>query len=325
MRRCVNAKVAAQCFSLSLHDCAMRGLGTQTPLCHSAVCSRFCHCFTNPSLPSLMQALQIGAMLRQCFPRSRSRQGIVQHASLFHQNPTSFCANLHAHVATMAPLGFNAAALGVVAHRSPATILGSPDALAAQFIMLRKFFSPWSDEVLHRVEGTTMIPSKCLPCVIGEEARVGGQLISSRSAPLISRLHKAVLVGPVSVLEYTGERLQKQMHTLLAAGVSTTEEGVRQQCMSYPQYLPYHKLEWYLRRKAAIEEVGGTFDQVLSAYRAGGSLEVAIPWLMRYMQGRCAGDLEHVLSPLCLFVTVSGTICCHGQQQASRVKVSLEN
>ena len=78
--------------------------------------------------------------------------------------PVAFRSLLRQHVAAMAPLGFNARALGVLAAREPYAVLGSTDALAAQFAMLREVFQPCSDELAQDLSRTD-ITRECLPAV----------------------------------------------------------------------------------------------------------------------------------------------------------------
>ena len=127
-------------------------------------------------------------------------------------DPVAFRANLRAHVDVMAPLGFNAYALGVLATRALALLYGTPEDLAAHYTALRTLFSPWGDQLADSL-GRTNITSSCLPAVAADCMNsyvlgiksVGHVLTSpegtatSDPAP-ISRLHKAMLAGPAGIL-----------------------------------------------------------------------------------------------------------------------------
>ena len=80
------------------------------------------------------------------------------------REPEAFRANLHAHVTTMLPLGFNAHALGVLASRDLRLFLSTPQALAARFNMLREVFGPAADELAADIRRTGITPA-CLPAV----------------------------------------------------------------------------------------------------------------------------------------------------------------
>ena len=64
---------------------------------------------------------------------------------LFCAQPDRFLDRLNMLVTTMAPRGFTAAALGVLAARDARVLFRDPDWLAVQFEMLRAFFAPYSD------------------------------------------------------------------------------------------------------------------------------------------------------------------------------------
>ena len=82
-----------------------------------------------------------GVQLRRCW-RNLSISAFANHGMIT-CDPPAFRANLGAHVAAMPSLGFNAHALAVLAARYPYAVLGSPDALAAHYAMLREVFHPW--------------------------------------------------------------------------------------------------------------------------------------------------------------------------------------
>ena len=79
-------------------------------------------------------------------------------------DPTALRANVRAHGVTMAPHGFNAYALGVLATRSLLLVLNPPQDLAERFVLLRKTFWPWGDEIATDLR-FMRIPSGCLPAV----------------------------------------------------------------------------------------------------------------------------------------------------------------
>ena len=187
---------------------------------------------------------------------------------------------LRKHVATMAPLGFNEHALGVLAARAPYAILGSTDALAAQFAMLRKVFQPWSDELVQDLSRTD-ITRECLPAVARDApppARTTLAAASERGH--CSLVHKAMLAGPAEVLCWTREGLEAHMRTLVAVGLFTTGADVRHECTLQLSLLRSRKLEWYLARKAAVRELGGSAEDVLAACCQTTSLQVLLRRLL---------------------------------------------
>ena len=204
--------------------------------------------------------------------------------------PVAFRIQLHAHVATMAPLGFNEHALGVLAARKPYTILGSPEALAAQYTMLREVFQPWSDELAQNL-GRTDITQECLPAVARDASPPAptALLVVAKRGPC-SLVHKAMLAGPVSMLQWTQEGLEEHVRKLVAAGLFATEAAALLACLLRNRFLESHKLEWYLERRVAVLEAGGTADDVLAACTQTTSLRVLLERLL-YTRARCDAEL----------------------------------
>ena len=208
-------------------------------------------------------------------------------------DPADFRANVREHVAAMEPLGFNSHALGVLAVRRLFLFLGTPQALAAQYAMLRSFFHPCSDELAVSVARAIITPA-CLPAVApdSEAARAVPQRGPASGMAPISQLHKAVLAGPDSLLLCTRDGLQTHTRTLIAAGLCATEADAARACMRRTSLLLPRKLEWYLERKAAVLEAGGTLDDVCTACCCPNGLQAAIPCLLLWQRARCARSLS---------------------------------
>ena len=190
-------------------------------------------------------------------------------------DPAAFRANLQEHVHTMALLGFNVYALGILATRDIYLFIGTPDALSAHVAMLRNFFRPWGDELAIDIS-QTKITSLCLPAVALDTMHVSQHSAATTHHKPISQLHKAVLAGPLSLLKCTPARLEEQMRTLVAAGLCATEEDARRQSMQRFQLLLAHTPEWYLERKAAVLGAGGDDDDVHAACCRTQSLRVML-------------------------------------------------
>ena len=197
----------------------------------------------------------------------------------------AFRARLLNHVGAMAPLGFNAHAVGRLAERHLPAILVTSEALVKQCTMLRRFFAPWGDELVGDLRRTT-IPAVCLPAVV----RTGVLDVSVPDAPpadtRISRLHKAVLAGPGFVWAWSKDGLAEHMRTLVEAGLFTTEADARRGCMSRIKLLEPYKLEWYIGRRAAVLEAGGTMDDVHLACCQEGNIQTALPCLLLFERSR---------------------------------------
>ena len=137
---------------------------------------------------------------------------------LFCAQPDSFLDRLNMLVTTMAPRGFTAAALGVLAARDARVLFRDPDWLAVQFEMLRAFFAPYSDApatVTKMTRGLQASLPAVMPCA--------KQTLDKRSAASqqmdLSSVHRAMLAGPNNVLGWTREGLKQHMRTLVAAGL----------------------------------------------------------------------------------------------------------
>ena len=193
----------------------------------------------------------------------------------------------------MAPLGFNAHALGLLAKRSCHAIVGQPQALAAHVTMLRSHFHPWGDALADDIS-KTKITALCLPAVAPDTMRVikaGSELpVGSQ----VSQLHRAVLVGPSDLLRYTAPGLRKHMRTLVAAGLFVDEAEARRGSLQLNKLLVAHKLEWYMERRVAVLEVGGTSDVVHAACAATHSLRTLLARLLLYKLARCV--ISHVFT-----------------------------
>ena len=211
-------------------------------------------------------------------------------------DPANFRTNLQAHVNTMASLGFNADALGLLAKRQIRLLLGTPDELAAQFDMLRSFFDPWGDELANDTSCSKITP-RCMPAVVQDSMHVLEHPATTSKLGPISLLHKAMLSGLSSLWQYTPERLKEQMRTLVAAGLCTTMEDARYESMHRTQLLHSHTLAWYLGRKAAVLEVGGNMDDVRTACCRTHSLRVTLARLLLYKRARCAASYISASTP----------------------------
>ena len=174
-------------------------------------------------------------------------------------DPETFRANLLAHVDDVAQLGFNAHALGLLASRHLPTVMGTPQALADRFVMLRALFHPCGDELID-ADGLrrTNITAECLPAVI----RATGSVTAESAS--ISRLHKAMLAGPSLLLSCTPAltSIKKAVRALVAARLFATEDAARRGCMLHNDLINNHTPEWLMERKAAVLEAGGNMDDV---------------------------------------------------------------
>ena len=202
-------------------------------------------------------------------------------------DPATFRFRVRAHVATMAPLGFNAHALGLLAVRDVSLLTGTTAALAAQYAMLRGFFQPWSDELVTDLHGRSGITPACLP------AAPHDLLATLPSAALeaapITRLHAAMLSGQArELLHITHRGLQQHVSTLVRAGVFDDDGEARRACMHHREHLLSRSLKCLVERKAAVLEAGGTIEDARLACRCNGSLQAAWPGLLLFEQTKCA-------------------------------------
>ena len=193
---------------------------------------------------------------------------------LFCASPQHFLERLNMLVTTMAPRGFTAAALGVLAARDVLVLLRDPDWLAVQFEMLRAFFAPYSDAPATVTTMTRGLRAS-LPAVMPSAKQTLDKRFAAGQQMDLSSVHRAMLAGPHHVLEWTREGLKQHMRTLVAAGLFHSDAEARRECMQRPQLLRSHKLRWYVVRKAAVLVAGGSMDDVLAACCYGGSLQAA--------------------------------------------------
>ena len=211
-------------------------------------------------------------------------------------DPEDFRANLQGHVGTMAQLGFNANALGILAMLDISHFLGPPGDLVAHFTMLRKFFHPWGDKLADDIRLTKITPA-CLPAVALDNVHVPMPSAARAKLRPISRLHKALLAGPRSLLQYSPERLEEQMHTLVAAGLCATEEDARRLSLQRIKLLTARSLQRYLRAKPRCwRRVAMTMTCVQPA-ATNHSLQVTLERLLLYKCARCAAGALPSLLP----------------------------
>ena len=197
---------------------------------------------------------------------------------LFCAQPDRFLDHINMLVTTMAPRGFTAAALGVLAARDVCVLFRDPDWLAVQFEMLRAFFAPYSDAPA-TVRMMTRGLQASLPAVMPRAEQTFDRRCAAGQPVDLSSVHRAMLAGPSLVLEWTREGLKQHMCTLVAAGLFHSDAEARRECMSRPRLLESHLLRWYVERKAAVLEAGGSMDDVLAACCLSGSLQNCIPVL----------------------------------------------
>ena len=76
------------------------------------------------------------------------------------------------------------------------------------------------------------------------------------------------------------------MRTLVAAGLFDSDAEARRECMLRPQLLMSRQLRWYILRKAAVLEAGGSMGDVLAACCLTQSLEAALPCLLLWQLSR---------------------------------------
>ena len=239
--------------------------------------------------------MQIASAVQILIGRYQERPG--RQLVLCSTDPTAFRAKLQAHIDTMEPLGFNAHALGVMAARNLHLFLGSPQDLAARYVMLRKAFAPWGDDLADSVE-RTKIPNTCLPAVAtgigdGNARSIKTTQRSATSGPAtISCLHKAMLAGPVSLMCFASDGLDIQMRRLVAAGLCASDSDARRQCMLQTKLVDRRTLEWYLERKAAVLEASGTLEGARAACCQNGSLQTSLECVLLWHWSGCAAWLS---------------------------------
>ena len=89
---------------------------------------------------------------------------------------------------------------------------------------------------------------------------------------------------------WTREGLEEHMRTLVAAGLFATKAAALRACLLRNRLLASYKLEWYLERRVAVLEAGGTADDVLTACTQANSLRVLLERLL-YIRARCDAEL----------------------------------
>ena len=256
-------------------------------------CGLLCVCFCFACLSSSTRmhvcdshVTMVVQVLRACrrLLCSTSGNGSMQR-DLFCASPRHFLERMKTHVTTMAPRGFTAAALGVLAARDARVLFRDPDWLAVHFEMLRAFFAPYSDApaaVRMMTRGLQASLPAVMPCA--------KQALDKRSAPRqqidLSCVHRAMLAAPDDVLRWTREGLKQHMRTLVAAGLFHSDAEARRECMLRPKLLESHLLRWYVERKAAVLEAGGSMDDVLAACCLTCSLQAAYPCLLLWKRLR---------------------------------------
>ena len=155
---------------------------------------------------------------------------------LFCTQPDRFLESLNLLVTTMAPRGFTAAALGVLAARDARVLFRDPDWLAVQFEMLRAFFAPYSDapatvtRMTHGLQASLPAVMPCAKQTLNTSFAAGQQMD-------LSSVHRAMLAGPHDVLGWTREGLKQHMRTLVAAGLFHSDAEARRECMLRPKLL----------------------------------------------------------------------------------------
>ena len=102
-----------------------------------------------------------------------------------------------------------------------------------------------------------------------------------------------MLAGRTDVLRYTREGLKAHMRTLVAAGILTTEADARRACLLQLSLFVAHKLDWYLARRAAVLEFGGSAEDVLTACGQSYSLHVLLKCLLLFKRAECAANMSY--------------------------------
>ena len=207
------------------------------------------------------------------------------------REPSAFRAHLHAHVATMEPLGFNAHALGVLASRHLRLLLAKPQALAERYAMLRDVFGSCADDLADDIRRTDITP-ECLPAIAHDACNAS---CGRSTGSAISCLHKAMLSGPDNMLTKSREGIEEQLRRLVAAGLVFNEAEARRACMQRPQLNVNHTLQWMLERRAAVQAVGGSPNDVRVVCCRNASMPVVLRGLLFWKQVRCAFELSSTI------------------------------
>ena len=128
----------------------------------------------------------------------------------------------------------------------------------------------------------------CLPAV-AHDALVATEAgsVSSVDSQVITQVHKLVLGGSSDILRYTAPSLERHMRTLVAAGLFVDEAEARRGSLQLNGLLAAHTLEWYIERRVAVLEAGGTSDVVRAACAATHGLRSLLARLLLYKFARC--------------------------------------
>ena len=200
------------------------------------------------------------------------------------REPVLWRAQLRELIANMAPLGFNAHALGLMAMHNLHLFLAAPQALAAHVAMLRDVFGPCADELADDIRHTDITPA-CLPAVAHDVTTTPKSHQTNRS---ISCLHKACLAGPKHAMRWSRWQLEQHLHNLVAAGLFVDGASARRACMQDIRFLHSHSLLWLLERKAAVLAAGGTADDVRSVCCATYNMQRVLKGLLLWQRARYA-------------------------------------
>ena len=203
-------------------------------------------------------------VLRACQRLLTQRVADDYKRQLFVAETEDWQEQLRALVDTMTSYGFNRTAIGTLAARDARVMLREPDWLAVQFEMLRAFFAPYGDSLVALLRVHKHMHG-CLPAVVPGAERIPGSGSGSARHADLSCVHRAMLFGLDDVLGWTREGLTQHMRTLVAVGLFECEAEARQGCMLRPKLLQSCQARWYLVRKAAVLEAGGSMDDVLAA------------------------------------------------------------
>ena len=210
---------------------------------------------------------------------------LCNQVALCTREPEWFRDNLLAHVAVMGALGFNANALGVLASRNPKRIVAPPKLLAARYTKLRGVFGPAADDLARGTLSHTGITPACLPAVAHDTLDAAEQ---AKAGSAISCLHKAILSGPVTVIEWSPEGLEAHLRTLVAAGLFDSEDEARRGCMRrWNKLLASRTLKWYLQRREAVLAAGGSAGDVRAVCSRTAGLPVVLRGLLLWQRARC--------------------------------------
>ena len=188
----------------------------------------------------------------------------------------------------MAPRGFTAAALGVLAARDARVLFRDPDWLAVQFEMLRAFFAPYSDAPATVTRMTRGLQAS-LPAVMPRAKQTLDKRFAAGQQIDLSSVHRAMLAGPDNVLGWTREGLKQHMRTLVAAGLFQAMRRRGATCMQRPKLLAEPPVAVVCRAQGGSAGGGRQHGRrAHSVLRQVGSLEAAF-------RACCCGSCQGVL------------------------------